>query len=128
VLAIAAILFFCSAYSHINIGVRHVLILFPLMAIVAGAFFVAMWQRYQLVAVRMLLVALFSWQVANVANAHPDYLASFNEQAGSHPENILIDSDLDWGQDLRRLKHTLSEHKIDSFAFIYRGTADLQRE
>jgi hypothetical protein len=127
-LAFAAILLFCSSYSHINIGVRHVLILFPLMAIVAGAFVCALWQRFDQIAARALLVALLAWQCVNVSVTHPDYLAYFNELAGSHPEKLLVDSDLDWGQDLRRLKHALSERKIDSFSFVYRGTADLQRE
>jgi hypothetical protein len=128
VLAIAAILLFCSAYSHINIGVRHVLILFPLMAIVASALIVALWRRYQHVAARAGLIALLSWQGFTLVSTHPDYLAYFNEFAGAHPEKILVDSDLDWGQDLRRLNHTLRERKIERFAFVYRGTADLQRE
>lgn len=38
-----------------------------------------------------------------VAVAHPDYLASFNEFAGRHPERIAVDSNLDWGQDILRL-------------------------
>jgi hypothetical protein len=128
VLALAAILLFSSAYSHIMIGVRHVLILFPLMAIVAGAFACAMWQRFGHVAARALLIALLGWQTIDVVLAHPDDLAYFNGLAGSHPERILVDSDLDWGQDLRRLKQTLADRKIASFSFVYRGTADLQRE
>ena len=36
--AFIAILIFCAAYSKINIGVRHVMVLFPLMAIAAAAF------------------------------------------------------------------------------------------
>jgi hypothetical protein len=126
-LAIVAIVMFCSAYSHINIGVRHVMIVFPLMAIIGGAFIVTLWQRFQHFAARALLVALLGWQGVSAVNARPDYLAYFNELAGSHPEKILIDSDLDWGQDLKRLKRTLRERKIESFTFIYRGTADLQR-
>jgi hypothetical protein len=128
VLAIASILLFCSTYSHINIGVRHVLILFPLMAIVASALLVALWRHYQHVAARAVLIALLSWQFFTLVSAHPDYLAYFNEFAGAHPEKILVDSDLDWGQDLRRLKLALRERKIERFAFVYRGTADLQRE
>jgi hypothetical protein len=95
---------------------------------VAGAFVCGLWQRFNQVPARILLVALLGWQCVSVALTQPDYLAYFNELAGSHPEKILIDSDLDWGQDLRRLKHTLSERKIESFGFVYRGTADLQRE
>lgn len=127
-LALISILIFCSAYSHINIGVRHVLILYPLMAIAGAAFVTMLWHRFKRSADRIVIVAILGWQLLNVAQAHPDYLAYFNEIAGAHPERYLIDSDLDWGQDLRRLKNVVTEKKIDKLAFVYRGTADLARE
>ena len=40
--------------------------------------------------------------------ANPDYLPYFNE-AVAHPERVLVDSDLDWGQDLRRLEQRAAE-------------------
>jgi len=44
--------------------------------------------------------------ISSVALAHPDYLAYFNEFAGKNPEKILVDSNYDWGQDLKLLaKH-----------------------
>jgi hypothetical protein len=128
VLAGIAILLFSSAYSHINIGVRHVMVMFPLLAIIAAAFAVSMWHRFNHVAAKGVLVALVSWQAWSVVNAHPDYLAYFNELAGSHPEKILIDSDLDWGQDMRRLENELNARHITDFGLIYRGTADLPHE
>jgi hypothetical protein len=48
---------------------------------------------------------------------HPDYLAYFNELAGDQPEKILVDSDLDWGQDVSRLGERLKELKADSVSF-----------
>jgi hypothetical protein len=45
--------------------------------------------------------------------------------AGSRPERILIDSDLDWGQDLKRLKTRLDELHVTRFGFVYRGSADV---
>jgi hypothetical protein len=58
--------------------------------------------------------------------AHPDYLPYFNEIAGSHPEKILVDSDLDWGQDLDRLSRRLRELHVDRVGIQYRGGASLQ--
>jgi hypothetical protein len=46
---------------------------------------------------------LLGWLTGASIYAHPDYLAYFNELAGGHPANILVTSDLDWGQDLARL-------------------------
>jgi hypothetical protein len=52
---------------------------------------------------------LLVWLAAAGARKHPDYLAYFNELVGSEPEKVLVDSDLDWGQDLKRLGKRLRE-------------------
>ena len=60
---------------------------------------------------------LLLWMVVSVAIHHPDYLAYFNELAGKDPENILVDSNYDWGQDLKFLAKRLHELGVDaSFA------------
>jgi hypothetical protein len=123
-----AVLLFASAYSHINIGVRHVLIILPLLAMAAAALVAELWRRSRSTAMRVVVSTVLAWQAWSFASAHPDYLPYFNELAGAHPEKILIDSDLDWGQDLRRLKLVLRDRNIAHFSFVYRGTADLQRE
>jgi hypothetical protein len=126
--AFAALLFFCSAYSHINIGVRHVFVLYPLLAIGAAALTMKLWRTYKAIPARTGLIVLLAWQVSSLWTSHPDYLAYFNELGDRHPERFLIDSDLDWGQDMRRLEHRLHERRIDHFSLVYRGTADLIRE
>jgi hypothetical protein len=63
------------------------------------------------------------WQVAAGLRVHPDYLAYFNEAAGAHPERILIDSDLDNGQDLWRLADTLRARGVKEVALAYAGSA-----
>jgi hypothetical protein len=55
---------------------------------------------------------------------HPDYLAYFNELAGRHPERVLVDSDLDWGQDLQRLSDTLRARNISAVTTAYFGSAE----
>jgi hypothetical protein len=42
--------------------------------------------------------------------AHPDYLSYFNELAGDHPDRIVVDSDLDWRQDLVLVARRLHQH------------------
>jgi hypothetical protein len=73
------------------------------------------------------LVAFVSWQVLTLWTANPDYLPYFNE-AIAHPEQVLVDSDLDWGQDLWRLEQRAAAIKIPKLNLAYRGTADLARE
>jgi len=74
-----------------------------------------------------VLVALLTWQLSTLWAVWPDYLAYFNETV-SHPERVLVDSDLDWGQDLRRLERRAKELGIAHLSLAYRGTADLTRE
>ena len=65
-----------------------------------------------------VLAALMLWMVFSSARRHPDYLAYANEFAGSQPENIMVDSDLDWGQETVRLARRLRELHAPSVAFF----------
>jgi hypothetical protein len=56
-----------------------------------------------------LAVLLVLWVTVSGALQHPDYLSYCNELAGSHPERIVLDSDLDWGQNTIRLQRRLRE-------------------
>jgi hypothetical protein len=112
------ILVFASGFSHINIGIRHVLVLYPFMALGAAHLVRLAWQALQQAAVRPpaivgsgVLTLFVAWQVLTLWTANPDYLPYFNE-AVAHPEQILVDSDLDWGQDLKRLEQRAAAIKI----------------
>ncbi len=133
-LSFLTILIFASGFSHINIGIRHVLVLYPFMAL-GGAHLIALgWAALRKSALGPLavvgsggLVVLVAWQVLTLWTANPDYLPYFNE-AVAHPEQVLVDSDLDWGQDLWRLEERAAAIKIPKLNLAYRGTADLARE
>lgn len=128
------LLVFASLVSHINIGVRHVLILYPFLVFGAAHGLVRAWRWLRTAPDRdwagignAVVVGLVGWQVSTLWTANPDYLPYFNE-AVPHPERVLVDSDLAWGQDLRRLEWRLAELKVPRFSFAYLGTADLTRE
>jgi 4-amino-4-deoxy-L-arabinose transferase-like glycosyltransferase len=124
-----SIIAFCCAYSHINIGVRHVLIAYPLLAMGAAYSLVTAWQRWRSPAAHAVILGLLAWQLSTLISAYPDYLAYFNIWAGRHPERILVDSDLDWGgQDLRRLEKVLAARGVRQLSLGYKGTADLTLE
>jgi hypothetical protein len=123
------VLGFASFFSRINIGIRHVLILYPFMAM-GGAYLLArVWRGLgkATVARRALVVALVAWQLSALYTAYPDYFPYFNETV-SNPDHVLVDSDLDWSQDLKRLERRLSELKVPAIHLAYSGTADLARE
>ena len=132
---VVVLLLFVSLYSRINIGVRHVLILYPFFAIGAAYTCARSWALFRApdpgsawrrVAFPVAAV-LALWLGVSLIRCYPDYLAYFNETV-SHPERVLVDSDLDWGQDLFRLERRLAELNVKHFHFGYLGTADLARE
>jgi hypothetical protein len=109
--------------SHINIGVRHILPIYPPLCGVAAFAVLAMWKNAR---ARIAAVALLGWLFIGVALAHPDYMAWFNEAAGKHPERIAVDSNLDWGQDWLRLAHTVHKKHIDFVRILFNGAILLQ--
>ena len=133
-LLFATLLIFASTFSHINIGIRHMLILYPFLALGASYVLARGWRALAAVgsvhlanAGRALIVVLIGWQASLLWTAYPDYLAYFNETI-ANPQHVLVDSDLDWGQDLRRLEWALAALKVKNVSLAYQGTADLARE
>lgn len=115
--------------SHVDLGVRIVLAVYPFVAVLAARGAVSAWRagggRAER-AVRRSVVALLVLVMTVVPiRAWPDYLAYFNPVVGAHPERVLVDSNLDWGQDLYRLADTVRERRIDSLRVHYFGSANL---
>jgi hypothetical protein len=114
-----------SLTSHLNIGHRHLLPIYPILFIAAGA--LGAWMTSRRWACLAAVIALLGWHVTESVRVAPHYLAYFNQLAGG-PENgwrHLIDSSLDWGQDLPGLKTWLTEHGGDEPVFLsYFGTGE----
>lgn len=108
----------------LNIGVRHVLVLYPMMAIVAAFAARELWQRK---IGRGVLIVLLAWHFIGTSLAHPDYLPWFNEAAGARPERLLGDSNLDWGQDMLRLSAVAREEKIPQLSILLFGPVGFDR-
>jgi len=130
-LVVIAFYWWASIRSILNIGVRHILPTFPFVYILVSAEIVKLYRRLlastlAIWGFRMILAALFIWQAASVFRAHPAYLAYFNEIAGG-PDGgyrYVTDSNLDWGQDLKRLAQFVEERNIPEVYFDYFGWAD----
>lgn len=127
-LACAIVILLVCMKSTLNLGVRHILPIYPFFAIIAGFGAVHLWnvKRNQILC-RSVLVVLIAWQLASSISAHPEYLTYFNELANRNPEKIMIGSDLDWGQDLNRLSNLLKKLDVDEVSISYAGTADLKQ-
>lgn len=113
--------------ANLNVGVRHVLVVYPSMAIVAAFAACELWRAKRNLLGRGAVAMLLGWLVIGTSRAHPDYLAWFNEIAGPHPEQLLVDSNLDWGQDVLRLAAVAREEKIDRMSVLLFGSGDVDR-
>ncbi len=120
-----------AAPTRLDIGVRHVMPVFAFLSMLAAVGAVRLWNyhpsgesRIGGWAGRAAVVILLSWTAVSSARAHPDYLSYFNELGGRTPENILVISDFDWGQDMARLSTYLREHQVQHISVAYDGFFD----
>jgi 4-amino-4-deoxy-L-arabinose transferase-like glycosyltransferase len=83
-----------------NIGIRHLLPVYPALFILAGLLARAQWWGGR--SGPVLAGALIAWSAGEVWAVYPQTLAYFNEFAGGpkHGWHILVDSSYEWGQDL----------------------------
>lgn len=94
-----------------NISIRYLLPVYPFLIIYTGGLAVSLevslaaWSRVRRTLAGLLLTGLAGWYIFSALHIYPDYLAYFNELIGG-PGNgykYLDDSNLEWGQDLKRL-------------------------
>lgn len=109
-LPVAAVLALVSSQTGFNHHVRYVLPVLPFAFLGAGraACFLSRQHR----KAGLLVSLLLAWSIAGTLAIHPHYLSYFNEAAGG-PDNghaHLIDSNIDWGQDLLYLKAWLEQY------------------
>lgn len=115
--------------SHLNIGHRHLLPTYPAMFILAGA--AAVWLRPPERVPGLLTAGLLAAFVVESVLTWPNYLSYFNVLAGGSRNGYrhLVDSSLDWGQDLPGLKKWLLDQGLEDQTAMqvylsYFGTAD----
>ena len=110
--------------SSINIGQRYMILVYPLVILSAvdwlGA--AAQHHRFRAIGAAALLLA---WQCTSAVGIAPHYLSYFNSLCGGPLEGYryLVDSNLDWGQDLPVLRRALEARNYRRVALGYFGTA-----
>lgn len=119
----AVFYFAFSLTSALNIGYRHLLPMLPfLYLLLAGG--VVQWSLPAVPPVRRAAVVAGLF-ILSTLSIHPHYLSFFNLLAGG-PEKgytILIDSNIDWGQDLLRLQEWMAENQVTSINLSWFGSA-----
>jgi hypothetical protein len=133
-----AVHFVTALWSSVDIGYRHLLPILPFLFVFLGT---QVAYHLSLIAYRLsqrnsvtlspseppvrrhpvtgslglLAAVLLLWYVVGTARIFPHDLAYFNELAGG-PDggyNWLVDSNLDWGQNLKELKTWLDAHGVE---------------
>ena len=132
-LLIPAVAFFGIMLTNsLNIGYRHLMPLLPLIYVLISGLagklspfsdeLMASAPKFLArIAPFVVLSAVFVTTLA----IHPHYLSYFNAFAGG-PENghnVLIDSNIDWGQDLFRLQDWMAENEVTSVKLGWFGSA-----
>jgi tetratricopeptide (TPR) repeat protein/xanthosine utilization system XapX-like protein len=122
-LLVPVVVYFALAIgAGINIGLRHILPIYPFLFVLLGGTAAELWKGRNWLA-RGGLIFLSLWYLWSSISIYPHYLAFFNEFAGGakNGHTILLDSNLDWGQDLKGLKRWIDENRIKKIQFLYFG-------
>ena len=124
-LLIPILLFFLLAvYSRMNIGLRHILVIYAFLFVWLGGNVATLWATRS-TAKRCAVVVLGIWLTGSTLKWYPDYLAYFNETVNPRAAHeILVDSNLDWGQDLKGLKQWMKQNGARRIQLAYFGIAD----
>jgi len=107
-----------------NIGLRYVLAVYPFLCLLGGLGAAALIRRRRKLAPAAAAI-LLAWAGVAEARIYPDHLAYFNEAAGG-PDGgrwWLLDSNIDWGQDLKGLGAWMKQRGMDEIYLDYFGRA-----
>lgn len=129
----AALFLAVSAFSSLNLGIRHVLPVFPFLHAMIAIVLFHVWSRAGMRERRVVgpvLLVLFAAQLMVAVRTFPSYISYFNPLIGSHrnADRILIDSNLDWGQDLLRLRAWAQEREIERIRIHYFGAGSVEHQ
>ena len=130
------IFIFFALTTKINLGIRYLLPIFPLLYVFIS--FIA--EQVSLKDLKLffsrkinfntvfsvIFFALIVWGIISSVKTYPYYLTYFNELIGG-PKNgmrYITDSNLDWGQDMKRLAKYVERNNIDKIRVEYFGGAD----
>lgn len=107
--------------GQLNIGIRHLMPTIPFVLLLIGYFIhpiVNGKKRYS----KIILAVLVCFMMISTLTNFPNFTAYFNEFTPKDQRYTrLIDSSLDWGQDLLRLKKYIDDNHIEGMKIDYFG-------
>ncbi len=126
--------FLFSLTSGLNIGYRHLLPMLPFLLVLISGLAEKTASGWSLAENRAYVIRFTNgvlWLgivvlIGVTLWIHPHYLSYFNVLAGgpNGGRDLLVDSNVDWGQDLRRLRQWQEENGVDQLKLGYFGSAN----
>jgi hypothetical protein len=104
--------------GHIQIGVRHLLPVYPFLLVLAAAVWKAAATRRQ----KIILVGLLALQAIDIARYAPNQISYFNFFVPEHSVyKIMTDSNINWGQGLLAVRSYQQQHPEETLHIGARG-------
>ncbi len=119
-----AVYFATTLIWSFNVGYRHLLPILPHLYVLTGLAVAWAWRQRHAIA-RVVAAAGLVWLALSAISIYPHHLSYFNALVGG-PANgyrVLVDSNLDWGQDLIRLADVVHAQGLNPVHLSYFGTA-----
>jgi hypothetical protein len=125
-ITLAAVYFVFAASTPLNIGLRHLFPILPILSILSVGLIAQKRFIHKLrYGANTLLWTCFMAVLAELSTSFPHWISFFNLPARIYgPARILSDSNLDWGQDLPALAAWRRENPNGTLYLAYFGTAD----
>lgn len=118
-----ALIFIAATQAKVNIGLRHILPVYPFLFVLASRLATVRLRREWAVPLLIGIAAIFT--AISSLRISPHQLAYFNEFVGGPGQGYryLSDSNIDWGQDLKGLKRYMEQENLPIIYLSYFGTA-----
>lgn len=127
-LLVPPVLFFAIALtSGMNLGVRHILPVYPFFIVVSAVGAVALCRKFP--PFRYVLILILLFHAAMAYRIAPHYIVFANDFWGgsNNTYRILPDGNTDWGQNLKFVNEYLAQNNINDCWFVGMGNAQLKR-
>ncbi len=119
-----------SISGNLNLGIRHLLPVFPFTYILISVCLVSFIEETKKPIIKkslsFLTIFCLTWYAAASLFTYPHYIAYFNEIVGTdNGFRYVVDSNYDWGQDFKRLIKWIEKNDVERIKIDYFGGADV---
>jgi hypothetical protein len=124
ILPIALISLFVSV-SKVQGGMRYLIPIYPFLFIwISDSINIKLPTKSLRIAGTIFFSVMVAWYIWGTARVFPDFLGFYNELAGGPGGDAYrITHDMDWGQDLKKLKKYMDGNDLGEVSLLYFGSA-----